>query len=337
MTVTVFGMFEGVSVQEIVLRSKAGALAHVLTYGAVVRDLQVPLHGKLQRVVLGLNTIEDYHAHSPHFGAMAGRYGNRIARGQFELDGKVYHLPLNQAGKHSLHGGGAGFGKRLWTLKDHTDNSVTLTQHSPSGDAGYPGTLDVTCRYVLEEPACLRVEVSAVTDAATPINVIHHSYFNLDGSPDILDHELTLNADFYTPTDVDLIPTGEVLGVKGTKLDFTAPRPIRGGPKYDNNFILRQLPLAEGGLVHAARVRSPKNGLVMDVHTTEPAIQFYDAAKVSMSVPGLGGIVYGPYAGLCLEAQHYPDAPNHRHFPSAILRPGQHWHETTEYRFVAPQ
>jgi aldose 1-epimerase len=294
--------------------------------------------------VLGFPRLDDYLKHSPHFGAIAGRYANRIRGGRFVLDGKAHQLPCNQDGRHSLHGGGQGFGKRPWTLLHHDDASATLGLVSPDGDHGYPGALTVACRYTLAEPATLRVELTATTDAPTIVNLCHHSYFNLDGSPDILDHELMLRANLMTPVDGDLIPSGEMAAVSGTPFDFRTPRPIRllkpDGSRhgYDHNFLLRRdrreasaLPGLDVAL--AAALRSPKNGLSMEVWTSEPALQLYDAGKLATPVPGLSGVTYGPCAGLCLEPQHCPDSPNLPHFPSTELRPGEVYRQITEYRF----
>jgi aldose 1-epimerase len=337
MTVRVFGETDGQRVEEVTIRSAAGAEAKILTWGAVVRDLVVPLGGGgRQRVVLGLNTLDDYLAHSPHFGAVAGRYANRIAHGRFHLDGELVEVPRNQAGKHMLHGGGAGFGKRPWRLAHAGSDAVALTLVSPDGDAGFPGNLTVTCLYVLREPATLAVELSASTDAPTVVNLAHHSYFNLDGSPDVLDHALQIAGAFMTPVDEELIPTGEIRAVAETPFDFRTPRPLRhpgaGGEPfhYDHNFVLAG---PAGVLRPAAMLRSPKNGLGLEVYTTEPGLQLYDGAKMNCPVPGLDGAHYGSRAGLCLEAQRFPDSPNRAHFPSTVLRPGEVYRQVTEYRF----
>jgi aldose 1-epimerase len=344
MNVRGFGQYGGRDAIEVAIRSKAGAEAKVITYGAVVRDLAVPAKAGLQRVVNGLDTLEDYAKHSPHFGAIAGRYANRIRGGRFTVDGEKHQLPLNQENRHSLHGGGNGLGKQVWQLGAHGEDFVTLTHVSPDGEAGYPGTLTTTCTYRLVGLA-LRVELSATTDRATPVNLCHHSYFNLDGSETILDHTLELAADFYTPVDADLIPTGEIRSVEGTPFDFRTARPIRmekpgGGGRfwYDNNFVLRRSRLEASGidhvpLAHAATFASPKSGVAMQVWTTEPGLQVYDGFKTNVPVPGLGGARYGANSGLCLEPQHFPDSPNRAHFPDTLLRPGAVYRQVTEYRF----
>jgi aldose 1-epimerase len=335
---------DGTPIREISLRGASGATAAIMDWGCVVRDLTVMVAGKPQRVVLGFDRLEDYLQHSPHFGAIAGRFANRIDGGRFSLDGRTYQLPLNQEGKHSLHGGGQGFGKRPWVLVHHTENSATLALHSPDGDHGYPGSLHVLCRYTLAEPATLRVELSATTDATTILNLCHHSYFNLDASPDVLDHELEVRANLMTPVDADLIPTGEVASVHATPFDFRKARSLRhpgaDGTRfwYDHNFILRrdriELHIPSGlELAHAATLRSLKNGLCMKVWTSEPALQVYDGFKLNTPVAGLQGAPYGACAGICLEPQHVPDSPNLPHFPSTTLKPGAVYRQITEYRF----
>lgn len=344
MTNRIFGEIGEAPVREITLRNAAGAEARILTWGAVVRDLVVPLaDGSRQRVILGLETLEDYLNHSPHFGAIAGRYANRIGGGRFLLDGKAYQLPLNQEGQHSLHGGGQGFGKKPWTLLHHDDTSATLGLISPDGEAGYPGTLTITCRYTLTEANALRVELSAFTDQPTILNLCHHSYFNLDGSADILDHELMVRANVMTPVDADLIPDGSILPVSGTPFDFRRPRPIRlageDGTRfwYDHNFVLRRERREPGisgpELAHAATLASEKSGLAMEVWTTEPCLQVYDGFKLNLPVSGLDGARYGANAGIALEPQHAPDSPNLPHLPSTVLRPGDLYRQVTEYRF----
>ncbi|MGL5114958.1 MAG: aldose epimerase family protein, partial [Beijerinckiaceae bacterium] len=233
--VTTIGTFEGQLVHAIALRNAAGATASIMTWGAVLRDMHVPHKGGMQRVVLGFESFEPYPAHSPHFGAIAGRFANRIDRGAFVLDGAKCQVTLNQndppgpggVPKHHLHGGTAGFGKRLWTILALTEDSVTLGLVSPDGDEGYPGTLNTVCVYRLAAPSTLVVELSATTDKPTIVNLAHHSYFNLDGSTDSGDHLLTLDASFRTPTDKDLIPTGEILSVAGTVHDFRVAKPMR--------------------------------------------------------------------------------------------------------------
>jgi aldose 1-epimerase len=346
MTTRVFGELDGQPVHEVTLRSETGAEAKVISWGAVLRDLVVPLGRRgTQRVVLGLNSLDDYIRHSPYFGGIAGRYGNRIRNGRFRIGGRTYQLSLND-GPHSLHGGVHGLIRRPWQCAAVGDSWVALTVLSADGDEGYPGNLAVSCVFRLVG-STLRIELTATTDADTPVNLCHHSYFNLDGSPSILDHSLQLDADFYTPTDAELIPTGEVRAVAETIYDFRDARPVgmaaeaAGQPsRYDINFVLRRERLAPSGidgrpLAHAGTFASPRSGLSLEVWTTEPGLQVYDGWMTDLPVPGLDGQPYGPYAGMCLEAQRFPDAPNQPHFPDSILRPGQVYRQITEYRFVA--
>ena len=330
--VTLFGTVEGIDYHEVTIRSRGGAEARIITYGAAIRDLVVPSASGPQAVCLGLTTIEDYKAHSPHFGSVPGRFANRIAGGRFSLDGTTYDLPRNN-GDNTLHGGPAGFGTLPWTIAALSDDAVTLTLHSADGDMGFPGAMDVTCVYTMLEPATLRYELTATTDAPTVVNLTNHAYFNLDGSPDIRDHVLTLHADQRTPTDAHLIPTGEIVPVAGTPFDFREARPIRtpSGQRYDGNFVVAGA--GEGRLVHAARATSPKSRITLDVHTDQPGIQLYDAQSLDCPVPGLGGAHYGPFSGFCLETQLFPDAPNQPTFPSSVLRPGQIYRNVTEFRF----
>jgi aldose 1-epimerase len=342
MIAKVIGSFNGQSVEEVTLKTGSGAVARIMTWGAVVRDFHVPHQGKLQRVVLGFDGFEPYPDHSPHFGAIAGRFANRINRGQFKIDGKKIQLDLNQndppgpAGipKHHLHGGFAAFGKRLWTIAAQSSDSVTLICASPDGDGGYPGNVIASCVYTLTGPSTLRVELSATTDKPTIINLAQHSYFNLDGSPDIKDHLLTLDADFRTPTDKDLIPTGEIVSVAKTPFDFRRAKPMgvfdqSERVRFDANFVRSKL-----GFGRCARVESKLNGLTLECWTDQPAVQFYDGAKINVQPPGLGGVQYKSFGGFCLEPQVYPDSPNRAHFTNAELWPGEVYSQITEYRFA---
>ncbi len=334
MSVEVFGEFEGSPVLGIAIASKAGAQAKIITWGAVLRDLVVPSKNGPQRVTLGLNSLADYVAHSPSFGAVPGRFANRIANGRFTLDGVEHRLEMKPGDKHCLHGGPHGFGRKIWKLGDHDASSATLRLTSPDGDAGFPGVLNAICVYRFLEPATLRVELSATCDRATIVNLTQHAYFNLDGSSDILDHELTLNCDFYTPADAELIPTGQIAAVAGTPYDFRQARSVRSGAgvTYDTNFVVRA-PLGADGLAHVATLRSKANALAMQLHSSEPGVQFYDAAKLSCPVAGLDGARYGAHAGLCLEPQAFPDSPNRRHFSDCVLRPDAEYRHISEFRF----
>jgi aldose 1-epimerase len=334
MSVHSFGLFNDAPVFEATIASKAGASAKILTYGAVLRDLVVPLGAGKQRVALGLNSIEDYVAHSPSFGAVPGRYANRIANGRFPLDGHVYQLTRKEGEKHTLHGGPGGFSHRVWKIGPYDASSVTLEYNSPDGEEGFPGALRAVCVYRLLEPATLRVELSATSTKPTIVNLTQHTYFNLDGSSDVRDHELSLLSDFYTPSDEELIPTGEIRAVAGTPFDFRQPRSIRNpsGQTYDTNFVASRL-VDETGLAPIARLHSPLSGLTMQLHSSEPGVQFYDAAKLACPVPGLDGARYGAHAGACLEPQRFPDSPNRRHFSPSRLAPGETYRHVSEFRF----
>ncbi len=337
MAIRTFGQLEGQDILEITLDNGAGTQASILTYGATVRDLVVPSPTGPRRVLLGYNSVEDYAAHGSHAGAVAGRFANRIAHGRFSIDGTSFQVVCNQAGRHALHGGGKphGFGVRPWVLLAHDARSVTLGLHSPDGDGGFPGALDVRCTYRLTGNASLITSLRAMTSAPTVVNLAQHAYFNLAGGGDVLDHDLQIHAGFYTPVDGDLIPTGEVRAVDGTPFDFRHRRPLRwqtgqGLQAYDHNFVLDG---PRGTLRPAASLHAPGGDLTMEVWTTEPAVQLYDAAKMAPPVPGLGGARYGARSGLCLECQTFPDAPNRGHFPSALLRPGEVYRQETEWRF----
>jgi aldose 1-epimerase len=329
-----FGSLDGVDISEVTLANSDGMEMRVLTWGAVIRDLVVPSVDGPRHVLLGLDTIEDYVTYSPYFGAIVGRYANRIGRARFTLDGETYRLDANE-GRNQLHGGSRGFGTRPWTIIDLQPSSVTLALVSADGDMGYPGRLVATCTYALLAPATLRVELVAVADKKTPVNLTNHAYFNLDGSPDIGWHQLMIAADFMTPTHSDLIPTGAIKSVADTAYDFRAQRPIgaaqllQGRTSYDTNYVLR----GSGTLSHAATLASMRSGIAMALWTTEPGLQFYDGHMIHIPVAGLGGARYGAHAGLCLEPQRFPDGPNKAHFPHTILEPGRTSCQASEYRF----
>lgn len=328
---TVFGALpDGRVVAE--ARIAAGALsARVIGWGAVVRELR--LEGAPHPLTLGYERIEDYLAYGSHFGAIAGRCANRIARGRFTLDGAAHQLELKAGAAHHLHGGDAAqFGRRPWEIAAQTPDSVTLTLHSPDGDGGYPGAVDATCVYRLAPPATLVVELTAVTDAPTLVNLAHHSYFNLDGGADVRGHRLTVAADRYTPTGDDLIPLS-VAPVAGTPCDFRAGRLVGAAdaPPYDVNLCLSDARAPEPRF--AARLEG-ESGVAMEVWTTEPGVQFFNAPRMAIPVPGLEGRRYGAQAGLCLEPQVWPDAINHPDFPSAVLRPGETYRQRSEFRFA---
>ena len=345
MAVTIFGKLpDGTEIREAHLATASGCRARILELGATLRDLVVPLPGDAsQRVVLGFETLETYDGRSHHAGAILGRYGNRVARGRFSLDGVSYQLALNEKGTHSLHSGPDGFDRRAWRIVAHAEDRVTLALFSPAGDQGFPGALNVWCRYQLRDPATLALELTATTDATTIVNLAHHPYFNLDGSEDARDHELMIPADFITPSDRELIPTGEIISVAGTPYDFRAMRRVRHVPAgateafgYDTNFVLRRSGLAGRygeALAHAATLASSITGLALELWTSAPGLQLFDGHDMTFAALGLGGRRYGEGAGIALEAQHFPDSANHPHFPSTVLRPGEILRQCTEYRF----
>ena len=335
---------DGTGVQLFTLANAQGMKATVSTYGGTLTSLLVPdKTSKLGDVILGFDNVSGYlspafRKSTPYFGALIGRYGNRIAKGKFTIDGKAYQVGLNNNG-NSLHGGKVGFDQKIWTAKPGTSAdgpTLTLTYLSKDGEEGYPGNLQVTVVYTLTADNALKIDYSATTDKATPVNLTNHAYFNLalGQSKDVLAHEVTLPADRYTVVDAQLIPTGELKPVKGTPFDFTTPHAIGeriaqvpGG--YDHNWALNQT----SGQHSAATVYDPASGRTMEVTTDEPGVQFYTGNFLDGSLTGKNGVVYGKHAGFCLETQHFPDSPNQAKFPSTILRPGDTYHTTTSYTF----
>lgn len=315
--------------------SGGGLTATVMEWGAVLQDLR--LDGHNAPLVLGFDRFEDYPASSPYFGAIAGRYANRIANGKFIIDGHRFRADTNFLGKHTLHGGAMSTGKRLWSLEMRGSDFITLRLHDPDGFMGFPGNLEIICTYRLKLPGTLSVELSATTDQPTLCNLTNHSYFNLDdgGADSVLDHRLVINAGAYLPVDDELIPTGVVQPVEGTDFDFQLSRPIRlekAGEQviYDHNFCLSS---QRGPLRQAAWAQGASSGVEMEMWTTEPGVQFYAGHKVGRDAPGLQGRKYKAWAGFCLEAQAWPDSPNRPYFPQAILWPGDRYRHVTEYRF----
>lgn len=347
MTRAPFGVTEaGDSVDLFTLTNAQGIEVRTITYGAIIVSLQTPdRNGRLDDIVLGFEDLDGYLEGSPYFGAIVGRYGNRIAGGRFTLDGREYRLATNNGPNH-LHGGVRGFDKVVWSAESSgTDSTaaVTFTYTSPSGEEGYPGRLVARVTYTLDNKDQLRVDYHATTDAATPINLTQHSYFNLAGagSGDILGHHLMIAADRYTPVDSTLIPIGQIAPVEGTPFDFRTPTAIgaridarheqlRRGGGYDHNFVLDR---AAPGLLLAARVYEPSTGRTLEISTTEPGIQFYSGNFLDGTITGKGGRVYGHRSGFCLETQHFPDSPNQPSFPSTILRPGEDYRSTTVFAF----
>ncbi len=334
---------DGTVIDMYTLKNATGAMAKIITYGAIVTELWVPdRNGKVGDVVLGFDDLKGYLGPHPYFGGVVGRVVNRISNAKFTLDGKTYALPAN-SGTLTLHGGKVGFDRRVWkaeALSEAHAASVRLTYLSPDGEEGFPGNLSVTVIYSLIDGNALKIEYRATTDKPTIVNLSNHSYFNFAGSGTILNDVLTINADNFTPTDSTLIPTGEIKPVKDTPLDFTHPavigaridalKPDPGG--YDHNYVLNGPP---GELHFAARVSDPSNGRQMEVWTTEPAMQFYSAIHLDGSIVGKRGVAYPAFGALCLETQHYPDAINHPNFPSTVLRPGAEFHSETIYKFSA--
>jgi aldose 1-epimerase len=327
-----FGLLpDGSTVQEVTLK-KGGLEASVLTLGAIIRDLKVDG----QSVVLGFDDLQSYLDHSPYFGAIVGRCANRIARGEFSIDGSPYQLDQNEHGKNHLHGGAAGFAKRVWQIEQHDKASVLLKLVSEDGDMGYPGRVEVLVRYTLTGAGALRVKISATTDKSTPVNLAQHSYFNLDGSGTILDHTLEIAADSYLPVDEELIPTGEIRKVAWTPYDFQDGRKLRrkSGEEnviFDHNFCLSEAP--RESVEFSAALEDSNGERRMEVWTTEPGVQLYDAGMLEVPVPGLNGARYQKYGGLCLETQRWPDGPNQSGFPDVLLHPGETYSHVAEYRF----
>ena len=336
---------EGKPVELFTLRNANGMEATVMTWGATVVSLKVPdAAGHFDDVVLGFDNLEGYRGNNPYFGAIAGRYGNRIAHAKFVLHGQENRLKANN-GENSLHGGERGFDKRVWTVEHADSRSATMRYISPDGEEGYPGTLTATVRYTVTARDELRIDYTATSDKATVQSLTNHSYFNLsgEGSGTILDEDIQIYAGRFTPVDASMIPTGELRSVAGTPLDFREPTRVGAridadydqlklGGGYDHNWIIDR---ARPGLVPAARVHDPKSGRIMEVLTTQPGVQFYTANSIDGTIKGKGGKAYIRRGALCLETQHYPDSPNHPEFPSTELKPGETFHSTTVYRFSA--
>jgi aldose 1-epimerase len=334
-----FGNTDGQAITEYTLANANGMQLSIINYGGTITKLTAPdKNGKFGDVVLGFDSLSGYlQRGNPFFGALIGRYGNRIAKGKFTLDGQTYTLAGNDHG-NSLHGGNKGYDKVVWTAEKQSDSSLKLTYHSKDGEEGYPGNLDVTVVYTLTADNAVKIDYSATTDKATPVNLTNHAYYNLSAGTDstILDHELQINADKYTPVDAQLIPTGQLADVKGTPMDFTNPKPIgrdiaqvKGG--FDHNWVLNK---NGTDLEKVATLYHPTSGRVMDVYTTEPGLQFYSGNFLDGKLTNAkGGAKYVKHAALCLETQHFPDSPNHPNFPSTILKPGETYKTTTVYQF----
>jgi aldose 1-epimerase len=335
---------DGRAVERFTLTNTGGITLQAMSYGGIITSLRVPdRNGGIDDIVLGFERLDGYLADDPFFGAIIGRYGNRIAKGQFMLDGRPYKLATNNGPNH-LHGGNTGFDKVLWTVQPvDAKNAVAFSRTSPDGEEGYPGNLRVQVTYTLTDKNELIVDYRATTDKPTVVNLTQHSYFNLAGqaSGDILGHQLMLNADRFTPVDETLIPTGELMPVEGTPFDFRQPVAIgaridqpepqlKNGRGYDHNWVLNR---TGSGLQLAARVIEPKTGRTMEIRTTEPGIQFYSGNFLDGKLTGKGGARYAHRTGFCLETQHFPDSPNQPKFPTTTLRPGAEYRSTTVFAF----
>jgi aldose 1-epimerase len=333
----------GAMVDLFTLSNDQGITTSITNYGGIITTLVTPdRHGRPGDITLGFDSLDEYLDHSPFFGCITGRYANRIAQGRFTLNGKEYQLAQNNGVNH-LHGGRTGFDKVVWAAEPFTDPDgagIKLTYLSPDGEENYPGNLSVTVVYTLTEENTLRVDYLATTDQPTILNLTNHAYFNLAGQGDILDHELTLHADRFTPVDETSIPTGELRSVEGAPFDFRTPTRIgaridqddeqlRFGKGYDHNFVVNG---AAGELRPTARLTEPGSGRVLEVHTTQPGVQFY-SGNLLPTISGKRGQIYARRSGLCLETQHYPDSPNQPNFPSVVLEPGQQYAETTVFKF----
>lgn len=339
---------DGILADLYTLTNANGMQVSITNYGGAVVSLTAPdRNGQFADIVLGHDSVQGYIDASPYFGALIGRYGNRIGKGTFTLNGVKYTLAQNDGSNH-LHGGLKGFDKVVWNVKDIQDDQnpgLELSYISPDGEEGYPGMLTVTVTYTLTAENALKIEYTATTDKDTVVNLTNHTYFNLagDGSGDILGHELTIHADRFTPVDSGLIPTGELRDVAGTPLDFRTPAvigdrindaydQIRFGPGgYDHNWVLNA---GETSPTFAAHVYESNSGRVMEAYTTEPAIQFYSGNFLDGNITGKGGHVYHQRTGFCLETQHYPDSPNQPDFPSTVLKPGETYRTITLYAFL---
>jgi aldose 1-epimerase len=330
-----------------VLTNKEGLEAAVSNFGGDLVSLKVPdRSGKLGDIVLGYDTLDGYVNDKNFFGGTIGRYGNRIAQGKFSVNGVTYTLVRNN-GENHLHGGSIGFNKVIWQAKEVSSKegpSLQLNYLSKDGEEGYPGNLSVQVTYTLTDGNALRIDYQATTDKDTVVNLTNHSYFNLSGNAagDILEHQLVISADQYTPVDAGLIPTGELRAVQGTPFDFRkltaigarieqGDEQLKLGKGYDHNWVLNRE--KKRGLALAARVSDAKSGRQMEVWTTEPGIQFYSGNFLDGTVHGKGGQIYAHRSGFCLETQHFPDSPNHPKFPSTVLKPGAQYQTTTIYKF----
>jgi aldose 1-epimerase len=333
--VSKFGLLYGDTVHGISIDSAGGARAQILTLGGIIRELVIPLrNGKPQDVVLGYDSLQGYERDTSYLGAVVGRYANRIANGSYTYANATFKLDKNENDSVMLHGGRTGFSKRVWQITEVKSSSVTLRLLSPDGDQGFPGALTAQCRYHFSDDNELSIEFWATADRTTPVNLSQHSYFNLDGSPDISHHTLQIVADEYTPLGNNLIPTGVIAPVQSTVFDFRTEANLKYvAQNFDCNFVLTRIPHHKTER-KAAFLRSTLSGLTMLVTTTKPGLQFYDGHMLSVEGTGKAGASYGANAGLCLETQYFPDSPNNPLFPDCFLRPGQSYHHITRLRFA---
>jgi len=335
---------EGGTVNAYTIQNENGIKAEIINYGGIVVSLYIPdKNGKFDDIVLGFDDIEGYLINSsPYFGAIIGRHANRIEGASFELNGKIYTLMKNDGNNH-LHGGGKGFDKVLWDVVDCNESSIKLFYRSADGEEGYPGNLDVTVTYTLTDDDELVINYNAVSDADTIINLTNHTYFNLagHGSGNVMDHWLKINADKYTVSNEECIPTGEIKDVTGTVMDFRQGKRIKPEPQpgddtmlfnggYDHNFVLNK---EIGKLEWIAELYDPKSGRKMDVFTTKPGVQLYTSNNLAGPVTGKGGVRYDKWGAVCLETQYFPNAVKHKHFPSPVLKAGEQYNHTTIYKF----
>ncbi len=336
---------DGQEVSLYTLKNQSGMELKISDYGGIIVSWTAPdKNGKFDDIVLGCDSLETYLKGVPYFGAIVGRYGNRIANGKFSLNGQEYTLAQNN-GKNALHGGLKGFDKKIWavTIVDGDEPTLKLSTTSADGEEGYPGKLEVEVTYTLQKDNSLKIDYQASTDKPTVLNLTNHSYFNLSGEADVLSHEVVLNAPKFLPVDETLIPTGELKEVKGTPFDFTTKHSIgerindttdtqiKFGGGYDHCWVINEK--ADKKLLLAATVHDPASGRLMEVLTTEPAMQFYTGNFLNGTIVGKKGVKYGKRSGFCIETQHYPDSPNKPDFPTTVLNPNEKYETTTIYKF----
>jgi len=343
-SVEIFGtLSNGTEVKKYTISNGKGLTAEIINYGARVVSLKAPDRtGKIEDIIFGFDDLASYERDNSYQGAIVGRYGNRIRDGKFSLEGKTYQLDIND-GKNHLHGGKDGFYRQIWECREADSKSIQLRYISPDGEGGYPGQVEITVIYTITDDNELKIEYSAKTDKTTILNPTSHCYFNLSGFPEksILDHELMINADYFTPVDAGLIPTGEIRPVAGTPMDFRVAKAVGKdieaddeqilyGNGYDHNWVLNDY---NGQVRLSATLYEKETGRLMEVLTDQPGLQFYSGNFLDGSMTGKGGVKYNHRTALCLEAQAFPDSPNKPNFPSVVLRPGEEYKQTTIYRF----